>query len=113
ARWLPTGYSSSSSHAAARGKSSRSLCPANCLMSCGFAMVSLVPSLSASAETIRTNEIPCQGKNRGNWLGTGARRLVALLDPVHGLVVEPEVVADLVNHDIPHEIGHLLGVAAV
>src|SRR5262245_64547439 len=29
------------------------------------------------------------------------------------IFVEPEVVADLVDHDIPHEVGHLLGVGAV
>jgi hypothetical protein len=37
----------------------------------------------------------------------------ALLDVLHRLVVQAEVVADLMNHDVPHKLRHLLGIVAV
>jgi hypothetical protein len=37
----------------------------------------------------------------------------ALLDILHRLVVQAEVVADLMNHDVPHQLRHLLGIVAV
>ena len=36
-----------------------------------------------------------------------------MFDPVHGLVVETEIVAHLVDHHIADEIRHLVGVRAV
>jgi hypothetical protein len=37
----------------------------------------------------------------------------ALLDVLHRLVVQAEVVADLMDYDVPHQLGHLLGIVAV
>src|SRR3984893_12575609 len=47
------------------------------------------------------------GRNRS------ARRLLVALDVFHRVVIEAEVVTDLVNHGVAHELGHLLGIAAV
>src|SRR5687767_10117180 len=49
---------------------------------------------------------PCQGKI--DRIG-----LLPPLEPVHRLVVETEVVADLVDHDVADELRHLLGIRAV
>src|SRR6266849_7978186 len=35
------------------------------------------------------------------------------LNFIHGLVIEPEVVADLMDHDVTDEISHFLGIRAV
>src|ERR1700675_3380825 len=46
-------------------------------------------------------------------LSSKIRQGSVALDSIHGLVVEPKVVADLVDHDIPDEISHSLGIRAV
>src|ERR1051325_5163676 len=91
--------------------SSRTLCAASALISSALAIpsrpLSLVPSFSAYAETIGTNEIPVNRK-------VAYRELVLLLlDPVHRLVVQAEIVAHLMDHHVADEIRHLLGVRAV
>src|SRR5262249_41824727 len=93
----------------------------------GFHHVSLAPGLSASAETSRTIESTCQHKSyaarveqRAGWCCGGCSSscwgcglLLAFLDPVHGLVVETEIVAELVHHRLSHDVGHLLFVRGV
>src|SRR5579864_6036337 len=83
--------------------SSRTRCAASVLISSAFAipsrLLSLVPSFSAYAETIGTNEIPVKQKS--------------LLETVHRLVVETEVVAHLVGHHVPDELRHLLRAVAI
>src|SRR5512144_118817 len=83
--------------------SSRTRCAASVLISSAFAIpsrpLSLVPSFSAYAETLGTNEIPVKEKS--------------LLEAVHGLVVETEVVAHLVGHHVPDELRHLLRAVAI
>src|SRR6266536_1023527 len=54
-----------------------------------------------------------EARREPGWRSRSTRRLLVALDVLHRVVIEAEIMADLVNHGVAHELGHLLGVSAV